>query len=370
MDTNRWHDIENEASRHFEFFRERGACRVETGVLLDASAMLDLYGEDIRARAYVIDDPIAGALMMRPDYTVPTAQIHLNAGVEAAEYTYAGPVFRKQLFASGRAREYMQVGYENFGRQDIVQTDALVLGLFSEALDLLDLRLETGDMGVVIDAVESLSTTPRRKSNLLRHIWHPRRFRELLGIYRSSSQDTEVIPHDEVDGCTDSVLERIAAAGPQIGMRGMSEIRDRLASLKEDSAAPPLDPQEATALDNVLEIDGTMEEALDRIRECGCILRHLGAAVDRMERRMDAISELGIESGGIRFRTIFGQTTLEYYDGFVFGFFSRNDALPPVATGGRYNLLTRMLSGGRDCPGVGGAIRPEVVLQIREKQCQ
>jgi hypothetical protein len=35
---------------------------------------LDLYGENIRARAYVTSDPVLGEKMLRPIYTVPVAE--------------------------------------------------------------------------------------------------------------------------------------------------------------------------------------------------------------------------------------------------------------------------------------------------------
>jgi len=56
---------------------------------------------------------------------------------------------------------------------------------------------------------------------------------------------------------------------------------------------------------------------------------------------------------------------MEYYDGFVFGFYAgaRPD-LPPVATGGRYDALTRQLGQGREIPAVGGVIRPGLVLTL------
>jgi len=43
---------------------------------------------------------------------------------------------------------------------------------------------------------------------------------------------------------------------------------------------------------------------------------------------------------------------------------SRPD-LAPVATGGRYDALTRVLGRGRAVPAVGGVIRPEVALALR-----
>ena len=46
------------------------------------------------------------------------------------------------------------------------------------------------------------------------------------------------------------------------------------------------------------------------------------------------------------FAVSFGRTNMEYYDGFVFGFTAENRPdLPVVASGGRYDALTRVLGG-------------------------
>jgi ATP phosphoribosyltransferase regulatory subunit len=76
------------------------------------------------------------------------------------------------------------------------------------------------------------------------------------------------------------------------------------------------------------------------------------------------LSDHGVDTGAVRFDATFGLTSLEYYTGFVFGFAAPGHA--PVATGGRYDLLTEAMSGGAKLPAVGGVIRPEVLLAIRE----
>ena len=73
-----------------------GAVTVEADILQPADQLLDLYGEDIRARAYVTHDPLRGELMLRPDFTVPVVQAHMTHGADPARYTYLGQVFRKQ----------------------------------------------------------------------------------------------------------------------------------------------------------------------------------------------------------------------------------------------------------------------------------
>ena len=86
------------------------AALVEPAALLPADVLIDLYGEDLRARAYTTHDPVLGEQMLRPDFTVPVVQMHMAVGNEPARYCYAGQVWRKQepgvkpacgIFASG-----------------------------------------------------------------------------------------------------------------------------------------------------------------------------------------------------------------------------------------------------------------------------
>ena len=93
--------------------------------------------------------------------------------------------------------------------------------------------------------------------------------------------------------------------------------------------------------------------------------RGLVPAVDRLAARLDRLAARGIEPAGLRFEASYGRTTLEYYDGFVFGASapSRPD-LAAIASGGRYDALTRALGGGRGIPAVGGIVRPEALVAL------
>ena len=172
--------IRAEAERLFAAFQAAGAVAVEADLLLPAETLLDLYGEDIRARAYVTSDPLQGEMMLRPDFTVPVVQAHMAHGADPARYCYMGEVFRKQAHLGNRASEYLQVGFEVFDRSAPEAADAEVFALFSGMLDGLGLRAVTGDIGILMAAVRGLDTTARRKAALLRHIWRPKRFRALL----------------------------------------------------------------------------------------------------------------------------------------------------------------------------------------------
>src|ERR1700704_619813 len=93
-----------------------------------AEPFLDLSGEDIRRRMYLVNDPAGGELCLRPDLTIPVALDYLaspQAG-RMASFCYLGPVFRHRR--EGPA-EFLQAGIESFGRSDTAAADAETLGL-------------------------------------------------------------------------------------------------------------------------------------------------------------------------------------------------------------------------------------------------
>ncbi|QDY70183.1 ATP phosphoribosyltransferase regulatory subunit [Qingshengfaniella alkalisoli] len=355
--------VRAEAARLRAYFEGTGAVAVEAPILLPADTLLDLYGEDIRGRAYVTHDPLRGEMMLRPDFTVPVVSEHMTNGAEPARYTYAGEVFRKQEIDPERPSEYLQVGLEIFDGTDPARADAEVFTLFRDVLDPCHLRAATGDIGILTAAVHGLTTSDPRRAALLRHIWRPRRFRALLdrfaGRGKLSSHRAELLArlsagHDPLSDGT-----------PLVGLRGEDEIRQRLTLLRADAAEANLPAAEVELLDEILGLKDKAPVVLENLRDLAVDMPALADAVQRLEARLDAMSARGINVGDLDFEASFGRTTLEYYDGFVFGFYSvtRPD-LPPVATGGRYDALTRVLGGGRSIPAVGGVIRPEMLLTL------
>ncbi len=356
--------IRAEADRLFARFQEAGARPVEADILQPAGTLLDLYGEDIRARAYVTRDPLRGEMMLRPDFTVPVVQRHMEEGAAPARYTYLGEVFRKQEHLSERPSEYLQVGYELFDGER-ASADAEVFALFSETLAPFGLRAATGDLGILLAAVRGLSTTERRKAALLRHVWRPRRFRALLERFggRTPVPETRAALLAAVarDG-SEAVLD---AAGPEVGLRARAEVAERIAALEEDAAAPPVSEAEVDILEHLFALRLKCPAALERLRDIAVDLPALGPAVTGFGARLGALAARGIDVEALDFEASYGRTTLEYYDGFVFGFYAEaRPDLPPVATGGRYDALTAVLGQGQGVPAVGGVIRPELLLSL------
>lgn len=350
-----------QAARLRAQFEAAGAQPIETPILQPAETLLDLYGEDIRARAYVTSDALRGEQMLRPDFTVPVVQMHMENGAEPARYTYAGEVFRRQEHDPDRASEFIQVGYEVFDRANPAAADAEVFALMTQALQGLNLRSATGDIGILMAAVMGLRTTARRKAALMRHIWRPRRFRALLDRFAGRSP----VPPSRAALLADA--NPLAGPATVIGRRSRSEVSDRIAALREDARTKPVSATEIAALDELLAVRETAPNALAHLRDVAVDLPAITPALYLLEARLEALSARGIDVDALDFEASYGRTSMEYYDGFVFGFYAeRRPDLPPIASGGRYDALTRQLGQGVEIPAVGGVLRPGLMLELTE----
>ncbi len=330
-------------------FEAQGAQAVEPPILQPADTLLDLYGEDIRARAYVTSDALRGEQMLRPDFTVPVVQMHMAHGADPARYTYAGEVFRRQEHDADRPNEFVQVGYEVFERDDPAASDAEVFALIAEALGDLPVRAVTGDIGVLMAVVNGLDTSDLRKNALMRHIWRPRRFRALLERFATDR----------------GVPELAVSDSPLVGARRQHEIDVRIAALTADADVPPIAARDVDLIAALLDISAPMPDALGRLHDLSVDLPAIVPAVARVAARQEALAARGVDVGSLAFDASYGRTSMEYYDGFVFGFAAvERPDLSLLASGGRYDALTRRLGGGREIPAVGGVMRPCVMLEL------
>src|SRR3569832_2723041 len=139
-------------------FAEAGYQRAEPAILPPAEPVLDLSGEDIRKSLYLTTDPGGEELCLRPDLTIPVARDYLassRAG-QPAGFSYLGPVFR---YRSGQASEFLQAGFESFGRPDRAAADAEMLALALEATSafgLSDVEIRTGDVALFTALIDAL----------------------------------------------------------------------------------------------------------------------------------------------------------------------------------------------------------------------
>ena len=354
------------AARLRDGFEAAGAAPVECPILLPAETLLDLYGEDIRGRAYVTSDALRGEQMMRPDFTVPVVEMHMAGGAEPARYTYAGEVFRRQEEDEARANEYLQVGLEIFDGSDPAAADAEVFAQVCTAIEDVPLRAATGDIGILMAAVGGLDTSDTRKAALMRHIWRPRRFKALFDRFSGRV----ATPASRV--ALLSAEDPFADAGQQIGLRSRAEVEARIEALRADAETPPISDQQVALLDAILAVRETLPFALGQLRDIAIDMPSITQAVEGLAARAAALEARGIDISKLDFEAAYGRTHMEYYDGFVFGLYAETRPdMPPVASGGRYDALTRVLGrrAGRPdgIPAVGGVVRPGLVVELGDE---
>ena len=344
-------------------FESAGALPVEAPVLVSSSALLDLYGEDLRARAYTTSDTLRGEQMLRPDFTVPVVQMHMAEGAEPARYTYSGEVFRRQEEDEARANEYLQVGFEIFDGSDPAAADAEVFARIQTAISPLNLKAMTGDIGILMAAVDGLRTSDVRKAALRRHIWRPNRFKILLDRYAGRT------PVSPARVALLKAEDPFAGAAPEIGLRSRQEVAARLEVLRQALAEPAIPARDVDLIEAILDVRATLPHALEQLRDIAVDLPAISDAVETLGARIEALEGRRVNTAAVEFEAAYGRTHMEYYDGFVFGFLvERRPDLPPVATGGRYDALTRVLGAAQGrpegIPAVGGVIRPGMVVEL------
>ena len=369
-------------------FEQAGFSSVDPGSVLEAENLLDLYGEDIRSRAFVFDGGDAIDLCLRPDLTLAICRHHLGSGGGSAKYIASGAVYRRPSLGETRPAQFLQVGCEWFGDADIPQADAQMLNLVSNAVravGLDDFSIATGDLGVLFALIDAAAIPQRWRTRLKRHVWRPKRFASLLEKYIDPDADDpgrrallKALGSLEPDDARAAVERMLTLSETtHVGLRGPEEIATRFIEQAEDANAHPLSREVVDAIETAATIKAPSGEALKVLRDLskGAGI-DISSALDRFEARLTQLQNLGLDAAALPFDGEFGRN-LEYYDGFVFELFcpvlaeTTGRRAAQVAGGGRYDgfLAAASRAFGVDPisgTAVGAAIRPETILAIKE----
>jgi len=345
-----------------------GARSVEVGVMAPLALLLDLAGEAMRPRLFVVQAEGGEELALRPDFTIPVARAHLDSGAAAGRYAYEGKAFRAAPAGSGRAEEFLQLGVEIFGGDDRAAADAEVAALAwasASAGGRDDLTLTFGDVALFAAFTDSLALAPALAARLKRLFNRPRLLQ--VELDRADAPPTEeaaglVNPLEGVPAAqAETALRQLwALAGIEpVGGRPAGEIVRRLGERALASRTPPLTPAEAAAVRGFLAVSGPPEQALTRVRAlAGPATDALDAALEGWSRRLAALAGLGVPTDRLTLTAAFGRA-FGYYDGVLFEI--RSAALGearPVAAGGRYDGLPARLGAAGSGGAVGCMVRP------------
>lgn len=350
-------------------FRETGAAWVQPPVLQPLSLVLDLAGEALRSRLFVLQAAAGEEVCLRPDFTAPVARLHLASGVTAGDYAYEGLVFRA---SEDEAEEVLQIGIERFAADgDRPADDADLVDLLWRAArsgGRGDLSLRLGDAGLFPAFLDALGLPPVQASRLTRMAGRPSRLAAEL------ERTAEASPSGPGEG---ALAGRLAALPPEeasalleevwtlsgitpVGGRTAAEIAARLVARSEAARAPALSPGQVAAIRAYLSVSEAPRAALARIAGLAPGAGALGARLAEWERRLDRIEAASAGAAPAVFDAA-PRGDFAYYDGLVVEVVSQAlGPARPVAAGGRYDSLPARLS-GQACAGgsaLGGMVRP------------
>lgn len=342
-------------------FAEASAAPTDAPVLQPLALLLDLAGEAMRSRLFVVQGEGGDEAALRPDFTIPIARVHIDTLAKAGRYFYEGKAFRVSPPGADRAEEFLQIGLEAYGGKDRIADDAEVAALAwraAQAGGRKDLSLLLGDVSLFSAFVDSLKLEPRLTVRLKRAFSRPRLLKAELEGRELGAEAGRIagllsgLPEDEAV----RVLEEVwALAGIEpVGGRSAADIAHRLVERAEAARGAKLTEAQADRIRGFLAISDTPDKALAAI---GKLSGGMSKALDGWSQRLKAMAERGADPKRMRLSASFGRA-FGYYDGMLFEV--RSAALAedePVAAGGRYDGLPARL-GGKANAAVGCMVRP------------
>lgn len=340
-----------------------GAPVVDAPVMQPLALLLDLAGEAMRPRLFVVQAEGGEEAALRPDFTIPVARAHIASGAAQGRYAYEGKAFRA-AGGSGRAEEFLQLGVEAFGGEDPVAVDVEILTLAwrsAAAGGRSDLELVMGDVSLFSALIDDLALEGGLAARLKRAFGRPR----LLAVELDAEPAAAPVADSRLAGLlaglpeseASALLEEVwALAGVSpVGGRPASEIARRLAQRNGGGAKARLAPGQTERIRAFLAIEDAPRAALSALEALAGPA--LARGVGEWRRRLEGLAEAGLPVASARFGAGFGRA-FGYYDGPLFEV--RSAALGadrPLAAGGRYDgLVTRL--GGQARGAAGCMVRP------------
>ena len=347
-----------EINRIGTVFAKAGLKEINVPSLLTASDLIDLYGEDLKLRAYTTSDPVKGEQILRPDFTVPILLKHLKSNSLQAKYFYKGNVWRRQSFKSIIPNEQYQMGFEFFDnkKENLISSDVEAYLLISKILSKYKVNSVTGDVQILTSAINELDISDYKKDSLIRHLWRPKRFMRLLNLYskqKTSSRNTSLFKNATLL----QLKKKLLKIDGLYGIRTKADIRERIEILGEELFRNLIGNSERDFLLKLMKFESNLSEAPKSMLSLSMVGGAFRKAVEHFERRVGFLGE-HVNTKKVKFQVIYGLTTLEYYDGFVFGFQFDGGKFPPIAQGGRYDSLCSSLSKkGKSICAIGSMLR-------------
>ncbi len=345
----------------------RKAQAAQVPIVQPLALALDLAGEALRARLFVVQAEGGEEMCLRPDFTLGVARHHLASGDASGRYVYEGAAFRASAGGES-AEEFLQVGVEVYSSGGATAgRDVEIVGqawAASVAGGRKDLTLWLGDVGLFGAFIDSLGLPQGLGARLRRAAGRPRMMQaELSRAGRAPAPAGGGQLADVLSGLPErqaaTVIEELwsLAGVTPVGGRGPGEIAGRLVRRAEAARAVALTQAQADAIRGFLAVSDAPAKALAKVRKLGGGSAGLEAALNSWDERLAALAAV-VPPKATRFAPALGHA-FDYYDGLTFEV--RSAALGearPVAVGGRYDGLLVRLGGPRNGRAVGCMVRP------------
>lgn len=355
-------------------FEAFGGQALDAPLLQPLSRLLDVAGEALRARLFVVQSEHAEEQALRPDFTVAAAMAHIRSGEASGRYRYEGKAFISAERGYAAPSEFLQIGVEHFGPAvDRPAEDASVVSLAwaaAQAGGRQDLSLRLGDPGLFVAFLEALEVSQAHARRLTRTFARPGAFEVELAL-ASAARDSapgrsladQLVRASEAEA--EALLQEIwklSGISP-VGGRTVGEIIGRLRERAQAEQAPRLSKAQIELISRFTELDGAPGDVLDAVSDLASEAgAHLEQVLQDWRRRLALIVSASATPPTMRFTTRFVRP-FGYYDGMLFEILSTGlSELEPVAAGGRYDRLPARLGG---TPGaVGCMVRPGRAAEV------
>ncbi len=326
-------------------------------VLQPAGLYLELVGEDLRKRAFVIDDPQGEELCLRPDMTVPACRTALALpNIEPFAVRYQGLVFRRQSALKAGAAEFVQAGAEWFAPASAMQEkEPVILAAALEACRAAggEPELRIGNVGLFAAIVQSAGLDPVWSARLIRAFARAGGpaavMAEAIAPEPAPSALAEALAAMPAGRAGAALAEMLEMAGvAPVGGRSVDDIAARLREQGARAGAPRPTDAQFEPIRKALAIEDTPEAAIGAMRALAKPGSPFSAAVDRFARFWEQAGKLAKAPANTRFAFGLGRG-ISYYDGLVFELEAAK--LGPRASlggGGRYDGLLQALAAGGD----------------------
>ena len=358
-------------------FSQRGAERVELGILQPADPFLDIAGEDLRRRIFLTESETGESLCLRPEFTIPVCLGHIaSRAATPRRYAYLGEVFRQRREGGS---EFFQAGIEDLGEIDRETADARSLAdaeaLLAALLPRVERDLMIGDQAVFAAVLAALGLPRGWQKRLLRAFGAPEMLAGALADLAAPPAFGAQLPkpiaglaaRGDAGALAAFIAEEMQTAGLSPGAgRSPQEIAGRLIE-KAELRSVRLADSAIEALRGFLAIRTSLDAAPGALAEfadrSGLVLDE---ALERFTARAERIADAGLAAAEIRYDAAFGRP-LDYYTGLVFEI-RRRGAAVPLAGGGRYDRLLTLLGARDPIPGVGFSVWLDRVAELREER--